>query len=93
MSTGESVPEKRNPFDLRGLAWWQSVLAVAPVALIFVGGLVGGACGVAAMLANIKIARSGLSAGLKAVTMIAVGGLAVVAWFIIATVVLNTVYA
>jgi hypothetical protein len=88
-SSGQPAPEKGKMFDLAGLAWWQTVLALAPIALVFVGGLVGGACGAAAALANIRIAKSSTPAGIKELAMVGVGVAAFVAWYVIASALLN----
>lgn len=49
----------------KALAPWEYVVACIPMLLIFGGGLIGGVCGVAAMLTNIGIMRSERPAGLR----------------------------
>jgi hypothetical protein len=87
----QPVPEKSKPFDLAGLAWWQMVLAVAPLALIFFGGLLGGLCGAAAAVANIRIAKGSTPAGVKELIMVGVDVAAVVVWYIVASALLDAI--
>lgn len=61
---------KRNIFD--GLAPWQLLLAILPIALLFVGGAIGGAIGAVAMLTNVKVAKSPMATPLKAFLMVGV---------------------
>lgn len=68
----------------RGLSWWQLVLSLLPLALIGLGGLIGGAVGGAAAWANLKVARSALHPAAKALVMVMVVGAAYVVWLIIA---------
>ncbi|WP_143434759.1 hypothetical protein [Hymenobacter roseosalivarius] len=49
----------------KALAPWEHVVACIPMLLIFGGGLIGGLCGVGAMLANISIMRSERPTGLR----------------------------
>ena len=53
--------------------------------LMFVGGAVGGLCGGLGSALNTMIARSTLSTPAKAVAILGVSGLAVVAWLVVAT--------
>jgi hypothetical protein len=73
----------------RGLRWWQLVLALLPLALLPIGGALGGAIGVVAMLANLALARRPFSTGLKVAAMLGVVVLAFVAEFVIAGVIYN----
>ncbi|HZM78796.1 MAG TPA: hypothetical protein VFC19_23965 [Candidatus Limnocylindrales bacterium] len=68
----------------RGLSWWQMVLTLLPLALIALGGLVGGAVGGAGAWANLKVARSAMHPAVKALVMIVVVGAAYVVWSVIA---------
>ena len=72
--------------QFRGLPWWQIVLAVLPLTLIVVGGLIGGLTGALGTLGNLAVARSGLSPAIKAVLMVAVTVLCFVVVIIIATI-------
>jgi hypothetical protein len=69
------VPPARRGFldQFKGLTWWQTVLVIFPLTLIFVGGLVGGVVGVLGALGSLKIARGGLSTSIKVVLMIGIG--------------------
>jgi hypothetical protein len=68
----------------RGLSWWQLVLSLVPLALIGLGGLIGGAVGGAGTWVNLKVARSALHPAVKALVMIMVIGAAYVVWLIVA---------
>jgi hypothetical protein len=68
----------------RGLSWWQLVLSLLPLALIGLGGLIGGAVGGAAAWANLKVARLTLHPAVKALIMIAIVGAAYLVWSVIA---------
>lgn len=75
---------------VEGLTWWQAVLVVAPLALIGVGGAVGGLIGVAAAGANAALARRRkFGAGLTAPAMAAVAVLSYGVYVIIAATVLS----
>jgi hypothetical protein len=71
----------------RGLRWWQLVLALIPLALLPIGGALGGVIGVVAMLANLSLARRPFPTGLKVAAMLGVVVLAYVAQFVIAGVI------
>lgn len=76
---------KRDPWSqFRGLPPWQVVVAVLPLVLIVVGGLLGGLAGGASTAINLKIARSGLSSAAKAPAMVGVGLAAAVAYLVAA---------
>ena len=49
----------------KALASWEYVVACIPMLLIFGGGLLGGLCGVGAMLANINVMRSERPVGVR----------------------------
>jgi hypothetical protein len=63
---------------------WETILAILPVGLVAVGGLIGGAFGGAAAAGNFAISRSDLRTPVRVAAMLAVTALAVVAWFVIA---------
>ena len=67
----------------RGLSWWQVVLALLPLALIAIGGLVGGAVGGGAAWANLKVAKSALPGIVKALLMLAMAVAAYFVWLVI----------
>ncbi|GII59076.1 hypothetical protein Pth03_74650 [Planotetraspora thailandica] len=56
----------------RGLRWWQLVLSVLPIALLGLGGALGGAIGAAGVLANLSIARKQFGTPLKVLAMVGV---------------------
>ncbi|MFJ8945344.1 hypothetical protein ACIRG4_19290 [Streptomyces sp. NPDC102395] len=58
--------------QIRGLPRWQGVLAVLPLGLLFVGGLIGGLIGVVGLVANLKIGRSALAPAWKGLSMVGV---------------------
>ncbi|MFF4243735.1 hypothetical protein ACFYY2_04600 [Streptomyces sp. NPDC001822] len=63
-------PTKKKLFD--GLSPWQMVLSVLPLALLLVGGAIGGGVGGLAMVANVKIAKTQLPTPVKAAAMLGV---------------------
>jgi hypothetical protein len=65
------------PVPLRALAW-------VPIVLLGLGGLVGGLIGALGVMVNMVIARRPASAVLKTVLMLAVLGVAVVSWIVVA---------
>jgi hypothetical protein len=56
------------------------ILMLLPLALVFVGGLVGGLIGAVGVGVNTLVARSGQSAAIKALMMVGVLVLAVLVW-------------
>lgn len=76
--------QRRGFFDIRGLQWWETLLVIAPLSLIVVGGLIGGLCGALAATANNYIARSGLAPAVRALVMIGLLIGAYVLYFVIA---------
>ncbi|MEU2231975.1 hypothetical protein [Streptomyces vietnamensis] len=86
-----SQPSKNGPTPLLGkkrlfdgLAPWQTALAALPLALLFVGGAIGGAVGALGMVTNVKIAKTQLPTPVKAVAMLGVGLAAVGVFFVVA---------
>ncbi|WP_030685317.1 hypothetical protein [Streptomyces globisporus] len=73
---------KKKFFD--GLSPWQKALAALPLALLFVGGAIGGALGALGAFANVRIARTQLPAPLKAAAMLGVALAAAVVLFAVA---------
>lgn len=63
---------------------WETVLALLPVGLVAVGGLLGGAFGGAAAAGNIAISRSSLQTPVRIGAMAGVTVLAALAWFALA---------
>ncbi|MEU8616425.1 hypothetical protein [Streptomyces sp. NPDC048623] len=74
--------DKKKPFA--GLTTWQKVLAALPLALIAVGGMIGGALGALAMLTNVKIARTQLSTPVKVIAMLGVALAALIVYLAVA---------
>ncbi|MER5640665.1 hypothetical protein ABT095_27420 [Kitasatospora sp. NPDC002227] len=54
---------------LDGLAPWQMLLALLPLALLFIGGAIGGVFGALGLLANVKVAKAPFATPLKATLM------------------------
>ena len=73
----------------RGLRWWQLVLALLPLALLPIGGALGGGIGVVAMLANLALARRPFNTSTKVVAMLGVVVVAYAADFVISGVMYN----
>ena len=68
------------------LKWYQLVWGGLPILLIFIGGALGGATGFIGFSANTKIFRKEMSDVLEYLATGAVSVLAVVAYFIVATI-------
>ncbi|MEU0677200.1 hypothetical protein ABZ330_30725 [Streptomyces sp. NPDC006172] len=68
------APKKKGDWaaQVRSLPRWQGVLAVLPLGLLFVGGLIGGLIGGLGLVTNLKIARSALTPALKGLSMVGV---------------------
>lgn len=79
--------DKKKPFA--GLTPWQKALAVLPLALVAVGGLIGGVLGALAMLTNVRIARAQLSTPVKVIAMLGVAVAALIV-LLVAAAVLST---
>ena len=90
--TGQAPATKDRWARFRGLRWWQLVLALLPLGLLPIGGALGGAIGVVAMLANIGLARRPFNTGLKVATMLGVVVVAYAADFVIAGVIYNATH-
>ena len=60
------------------------ILAVAPIALVAVGGLIGGLIGALGCAVNMAVLRAALPSAVKALLVLAVGGAAVVTWVLMA---------
>jgi hypothetical protein len=69
----------------RPFAWYEYVLVLLPMALVVVGGLLGGLCGGVAVLVNARVLRGAQPAfvryGLSLLVIVA----AIVAWLVLAT--------
>ena len=79
-------PPKQSFFDrFRGLRWWELVLVLLPLGLVFLGGLIGGVIGAIALLSNLAIARRPISSARKVALMIAISFIAYTVVIIIAT--------
>ncbi|GAA2152582.1 hypothetical protein GCM10009760_49380 [Kitasatospora kazusensis] len=72
-------PPRPNRFD--GLTRWQKALCLLPLALLFLGGAVGGGFGCLGMLASVAIAKTRLGAPLKVLAMLGVLLATVVLYF------------
>ena len=75
--------------QFRGLPWWQIALAILPMTLIAIGGLIGGLVGAVGTLANLSVARSSTSPAIKAVAMIGI----TVGCYVVVIVVATILYA
>jgi hypothetical protein len=86
-------PARRGFFDqFRGLQWWEIVLAVLPLTLVAIGGLVGAVTGIVGLMVNLAIARSRLSTAIRVLAMI---GILVVCYgivLVIATIIYNAAH-
>ena len=52
------APSRRGFFDqFKGLQWWEILLAVLPLGLVAIGGLIGAVIGILGMISNLAIAR------------------------------------
>ncbi|GAA1198244.1 hypothetical protein F4556_004375 [Kitasatospora gansuensis] len=74
---------RKNP--LEGLETWQKALSILPIALLVVGGAIGGALGAGAFFINTKIARKPLATPAKALAMVGVIAGAGLAYLIVVT--------
>lgn len=84
-SQGQDTSRRKDRWAaFRGLAWWEIVLVLVPLALIGVGGLVGGLFGGAGAALNLSLARRRLPAGAKVAAMLGVGIAAAVLYFVVA---------
>lgn len=90
--TSQAPAAKDRWARFRGLRWWQLVLAFLPLVLLPIGGALGGAIGVVAMLANLVLARRPFSTGLKVAAMLGVVVLAYAADFVIAGVIYSATH-
>jgi hypothetical protein len=68
-------------------AAWEFALAFLPIGLVAVGGLIGGVIGGVAAAANLAISRSDLRAPLRVGAMLAITGVAAIAFFGVARVI------
>jgi hypothetical protein len=75
-------PDKWATF--RGLPKWQLALVIIPLTLVSIGGLIGGVIGALGMVANLKLARTTLATGPKALAMAAVMVAPYIAYFVLA---------
>jgi hypothetical protein len=76
----------------RGLRWWELVLALLPIALVAIGGLLGGLIGALGLVINLALARRRLGAGLKLVAMLGVVIAAYVVYFVVAGIISNLIH-
>jgi hypothetical protein len=84
---GSPQPPKQSFLDrFRGLDWWELLLVLLPLGLVFLGGLVGGVLGALAILSNLAIARRPFSSKAKAALMIAIVVLAYLIVYVIAVI-------
>ena len=65
------------------MPWWQTLLVVAPLSLIFIGGLIGGVIGGSASVINIQIARRQNPPITKTLVMLGVVFAAYVVFFVL----------
>ena len=85
------APARRGLFDFKGMQWWEIVLALVPLSLIILGGLIGAAFGVLASFINLRISRSLMSTATKALLMIGVDVTAALLYVIAAIILLAAV--
>ena len=71
---------------LKPLKWYEYAWSGLPVLLVFMGGAIGGLCGVIGFILNAHIFRSSMSGYLKYVLTTVVTILTVVIWFLLAMV-------
>jgi len=69
---------------------WETVLTFAPIGLVAIGGLIGGAFGGGGVAANMAVSRSGLQPAVRAAAMVAVLAVTAVSWFFVARAVVTT---
>lgn len=72
----------------RGLTWWQLLLSLLPLALVGVGGAIGGAIGAGGMVVNLWLAKR-IGGAIKALAMIGV----VLAAYLVYLVIGGIIYA
>ncbi|MEU4531385.1 hypothetical protein AB0F49_24480 [Micromonospora ureilytica] len=60
------------------------ILALLPILLLTVGGLIGGLVGAFGVLANLTVARTRMTPAVKALTMVGVGIATAIVWLVIA---------
>ncbi len=84
-------PARRGLFDFKGMQWWEIVLAILPLSLIILGGVIGAVFGVLASFINLRISRSVMSTASKAMLMIGVDVAAAVLYVIAAIILLAAV--
>jgi hypothetical protein len=73
--------------QFQGMQWWEIVLVLLPLTLIFLGGLIGGVFGALGAIGNTYIARSSLSPASRVALMIGVLVAAYIVYFIVAIVI------
>ena len=71
---------------------WETALAFLPIGLVAVGGLIGGGVGGAAAAGNIAISRSGIRTPIRIAAMLALSGVAAVAWLVLALTLASATY-
>src|SRR2546423_4416320 len=82
-------PARRGFFDrFRGMAWWEILLAVLPLGLIIIGGLIGAGFWVLAAVINVYLTPSRMSVTPRAGAM--VGGViaAYILWLVVGLLIL-----
>ena len=77
--------------QFQGMQWWEILLVLLPLTLIFVGGIIGGVCGALGAIGNTYIARSSLSPAARVALMIGVLVAAYVLYFIVAVLIFAAV--
>ena len=65
------------------MPWWETLLVVAPLSLIVIGGLLGGIVGGSAAIGNMQIARRPLAPLTKVLVMLGVVIAAYVVFYIV----------
>jgi hypothetical protein len=66
------------------LTWFEYVWMALPIALVFIGGALGGLCGASAVYASARVFRGGRSTGAKFAISGAYSLAAFVVWFVLA---------
>jgi len=90
-------PQRTRPSGIlsqfQGMQWWEILLVLLPLTLIFVGGIIGGVCGALGAIGNTYIARSSLSPAARVALMIGVLAAAYVLYFIVAVLIFAAIHS
>lgn len=84
-----NAKKKSNPFE--GLKWYELVIAMLPIALVTLGGAIGGLVGALGMMYNLKVMKGKASAAKRYGTCLGIFVLCVVAYLILASIFLSLI--